>query len=130
MSKPESESTNQLVVEGARRLVADMLKKVIADYQILEKRGYVSAGVVSRDILPIRHDSKRRRIVCGFMTVYDVFDLMDLLWSDELRVMCEMTQLNITPKTVRALLKLPDEQPVFEGLEEIRNARQGNKVSR
>lgn len=130
MQEQKSEATEQLIVEGARRLVAEMLKKAISDYQHLERRGYVKNGVISRDILPILHDSKKRRVVCGFMSVYDAFDLLDLLYSDELRVMCELTQLNITPNTVRALLKLPDKQPVFEGLEEIRNARQSSKVSR
>jgi len=131
MSELSPESTDQLIVNGARKLASEMLRKAISDYQMLESRGWVAGGVINRDILPIRHNSKKRRIVCGYMSVYDVFDLIDLFWSEELRIMCSITQLNISPNTVRALLKLPDKQPVFDGLQEIRDARQSSrKISR
>lgn len=119
----ESRIIDEAIVDGARRLTSEIIRKAIDDYKLLEKRGYVRAGVVNKCVPPIRFAAKRRRVVCGFMSVYDVFNLIDFFWSDELATMCKLTQLEITPETVRATLGLPKEKPVFEGLEEIRNAR-------
>lgn len=121
MSNP-TENTD-ILIDSARRMTAEILRKAMADYRMLESRGWVKAGVINRDILPIRHNARRRRIVCGLMSVYDVFDLIDLLYSEELRVMCDLTQLNISPLTVRAKLGLPESRPVFEGELEVRNGR-------
>lgn len=120
--KSLTENTD-IIVDSARKMTAEILRKAMADYRMLESRGWVKAGEINRDILPIRHNARKRRIVCGMMSVYDVFDLIDLLYSDELRAMCDMTQLNISPLTVRAKLGLPESKPVFEGESEVRNGR-------
>lgn len=102
------------ISKGMRRLVCEILRKAIHDYRLLEKRGWVTAGVIKDSILEIKKDAKRRRVVCANMRVVEALELVDLFWSNELQILCRESGLNIEPEQIRKKLGLPEEQPLFE----------------